>query len=274
MIKTANERYKFKTVMNQMKISVITVTYNSEKTLLKCIESVNKQNYGNIEHILVDGGSLDSSVEMFKNSSLNKGTIISEPDKGIYDAMNKGVSVANGDIIGFLNSDDFFFSSNSLSIIAENFKPGIQCVYGNLLYVDKKLKIKRNWISNDFKPGIFSRSWSPAHPTFYCLNSVYKKHGYYRTDFKIAADVDLMLRFLEVCRVRSRFINDYLVVMLEGGVSSNSILSTLIITKEVKISHIKNGIYFNLLTYIYYKIKKGLNQIYFSKLKNQSEISF
>lgn len=250
-----------------MKISIITVSFNSEKTISKCIESVNSQVYSNIEHILIDGNSSDSTLDIFKNLSKFSGPVISEPDKGIYDAMNKGIALSTGEIIGFLNSDDFFYSSKSLSLIAESFTNGVQCVYGNLLYLDENNNIKRNWISKNFKKGMFSKSWSPAHPTFYCLKSVYENYSGFNINYKIASDIDLMLRFLEVHKIKFKYINYYLVNMLEGGLSSNSILSTFIITKEVRDSHKENKIYFNLSVYIFSKIIKAIKQKSFKKIE-------
>ena len=172
-------------------VSIVTVTYNSEKFIKNCVSSVNKQTYNNIEHVLVDGNSKDSTVELFKKNAFRNPIIVSESDKGIYDAMNKGIKLSKGDFIGFLNSDDYFSSSDSIEIIVQNLKKyNVDCVHGNVVFLSKKNKINRVWKSKDFLDGAFSKSWTPAHPTFYCKSSIYKKFGYYNTRYKIAADVD------------------------------------------------------------------------------------
>ena len=227
-------------------ISIVTVTYNSEKFIKNCVSSVNKQTYNNIEHVLVDGNSKDSTVELFKKNAFRNPTIVSESDKGIYDAMNKGIKLSKGDFIGFLNSDDYFSSSDSIEIIVQNLKKyNVDCVHGNVVFLSKKNKINRVWKSKDFLGGAFSKSWTPAHPTFYCKSSIYKKFGYYNTRYKIAADVELMLRFLEKNKISSKYISQSLVCMREGGVSTNSFQSTLTISKEVRRDHIENYLKFN-----------------------------
>ena len=242
-------------------ISIVTVTYNSEKFIKNCVSSVNKQTYNNIEHVLVDGNSKDSTVELFKKNAFRNPTIISESDKGIYDAMNKGIKLSKGDFIGFLNSDDYFSSIDSIEIIVHNLKKyNVDCVHGNVVFLSKKNKINRVWKSKDFLGGAFSKSWTPAHPTFYCKSSIYKKFGYYNTRYKIAADVELMLRFLEKNKISSKYISQSLVCMREGGVSTNSFQSTLTISKEVRRAHIENDLKFNWFNYIFGKFRKGITQ--------------
>ena len=242
------------------KVTIITVSFNSEKTILNCINSVNNQKYSNIEHILIDGGSKDKTVDIFRQNSKFSGAIISEKDKGIYNAMNKGIKLSNGEIIGFLNSDDFFYSETSIDLIVQEFYSDIDCVFGNLLYVNSNNKIIRNWISRPFKFGLFRKSWSPAHPTFYCSKEIFSKYGGFREDLTITSDIELMLRFLEVNRIKSKFIDYYLVVMLEGGISNGSINSTLTISKEVMKSHNRLKLRFNLFIYLFFKICKILKQ--------------
>lgn len=254
------------------KVTVITVSFNSEKTILNCINSVNNQKYLNIEHILIDGGSNDKTVEIFRQNSKFAGTIISEKDNGIYNAMNKGIKFSNGEIIGFLNSDDFFYSENTLDLIVQEFHSDIDCVFGNLIYVNKNNKITRKWISRPFKFGLFRKSWSPAHPTFYCSKETFEKYGGFREDLIITSDIELMLRFLEVNKIKSKFINHYLVVMLEGGISNGSIKTTLTITKEVMKSHKKLKLRFNLFIYLLFKIFKFLKQKQFNTTYYNSQI--
>lgn len=240
-----------------MKISIITATFNSSQTISDCIASVNDQTYPDIEQIIIDGASKDKTIEIINLQPNRVKKLISEPDKGIYDAMNKGIRIATGDVIGILNSDDLLYNKNVLENITNAFKNNnIDCCFGNLVFFDKTEKIVRKWQSKPFEKGLFSKSWTPAHPTFYCKKELYDKYGLYKTDFKIAADVELMLRFLEVQEIRSLFLDEYLVKMQAGGVSNNGINSTITITKELQRAFRENGLHFNLLKYLFYKALK------------------
>lgn len=247
-----------------MKISIVTVSYNSEKTIKDTIESVLNQTYSNIEYILIDGQSKDNTIDIIKDSERNflgKGTEfkwISEKDNGIYDAINKGIKIATGDVVGILNSDDYYYDNNVVNDIIEAFKNNtIDCIYGNLVYIDPDSeKVTRRWTSKDFVKGLFQKSWTPAHPTFYCKREIYNQYGLYRTDFKIAADVELMYRYLEKNSVVSKYVNRYIVTMRQGGVSSSGLKSTITITKEMKQAFKDNGGKFNLVKYMFYKALK------------------
>ncbi|MGQ1909314.1 glycosyltransferase family 2 protein [Marinifilum sp. RC60d5] len=240
-----------------MKISIITVTYNSSATIEDCIASVNNQTYLDIEHIIIDGASKDDTVNIIESLPNRVSKIVSEPDKGIYDAMNKGINLATGDIVGILNSDDLFYDNDVLQNLVDVFESEeIDCVYGNLVFFNSEGKITRKWKSKPYEQGLFSKSWSPAHPTFYCKKGLYDKYGLYKIDYKIAADVELMLRFLELNKVRSRFTDKYMVRMLTGGVSTQGIKSTIIITKELRRAFKENQIPFNLVRYLFYKFLK------------------
>ncbi len=178
----------------------------------------------------------------------------SEPDNGIYDAMNKGIRMATGDVVGMLNSDDVFFDKDCAAKIMRAFQdPELEAVHGRLEYTDAEGKVLRVWKSREFESGLFAKSWTPAHPTFYCRKSCYERHGLYRTDFRIAADVELMLRFLEVHRVKSRYVDELLVNMRAGGVSNRGLKSTWIITKEMRQAFRDNKLPFNTAKYLYYK---------------------
>lgn len=238
-----------------MKISIITATYNSAKHINRCIESVYSQSWINIEHIIIDGVSKDNTLKII-NSIPNRVTrIISEPDEGIYDAMNKGIKLASGDIIGCLNSDDQFHNNEVVEKIAAVFQdyPEIDCLYGNLIFVNNEQKVTRKWQSKPFRPGFFAKSWTPAHPTFYCRREVYERYGLYKTDYKIAADVELMLRVLELKNIKSFFLDEILVNMSVGGVSTRGLKSTLTITQEMKRAFKENGLPFSLSKYLFYK---------------------
>ena len=240
-----------------MKISVITVTYNSAKTISACISSVSAQNYNDIEHIIIDGGSTDRTVEIINSQPNRVKVIVSEPDNGIYDAMNKGINLATGEIIGMLNSDDVFYDLGVIENVAYAFQhQNIDCCFGNLVFFNETGKIVRKWNSKSFKKGSFAKSWTPAHPTFYCKKELYDNYGTYKTDYKIASDVELMLRFLEVKEVRSIFLDKYLVKMMAGGVSNNGINSTITITKELQRAFRENDLPFNLIKYLFYKTLK------------------
>lgn len=247
-----------------MKISIVTVSYNSEKTINDTIQSVLNQTYSNIEYIMVDGQSKDNTIAIIKESEkifFEKGKEfkwIFEKDNGIYDAINKGIELATGDIVGILNSDDYYYDTDVIRDIASVFENNeIDCIYGNLVYINPDSeKITRRWTSKDFVKGSFQKSWTPAHPTFYCKKEIYNQYGLYRTDFKIAADVELMYRYLEKKSVVSKYINRNIVTMRQGGVSSSGLKSTITITKEMKLAFKDNGGKFNLIKYLFYKALK------------------
>lgn len=248
-----------------MKITIITVSYNSEKTIRDTINSVLSQSSKQIEYIIVDGLSTDNTVDIIKSyeDDFKKNEIsfhwISEKDNGLYDAINKGIGLATGDIVGILNSDDFYIDNNVVDNIINSFNEhAIDCVYGNLLYVksDDTNIITRTWKSKSFNKGLFEKSWTPAHPTFYCKKELYDKFGTYRTDFEIAADVELMYRFLDVHNSKSLYLGMDFIKMREGGISNRGIKSTITITKELKKSITENGGNFNVFKYLFFKSLK------------------
>ena len=238
-----------------MKISVITISYNSESTILKTLESTKNQKYKKIDHIIIDGMSIDNTVALCKKFD-HISIIQSEPDKGIYDAFNKGIKQSKGEIIGFLNSDDIFQNNNSLQIISDAFDKDTDAVYGNLDYVDLSGKVVRKWRSKPFQAGAFSKGWMPAHPTFYCRKKVYDKLGTYDESYKIAGDFELMLRFFEKNNIRAKFINKTLIKMNSGGISNSGIKSKVKILKEEFNAFEQNDIKINKWNYLSQKIKK------------------
>lgn len=209
-----------------MKISVITVAYNSEKTLGDTIRSVLSQTYGDIEYIVVDGNSKDGTMDIvrkYEPEFHGRMKYVSEPDGGIYDAMNKGIKMASGDVVGTLNSDDIFASNDVIEKVAETFADtDCECMFGNLNLVDSENpeKILREWNTGGYRDGSFKRGWHPAHPTFYAYKKLFEKFGYYRTDFKIAADFELMLRFIGIEKVKSSFLDKLMVIQRAGGAST------------------------------------------------------
>lgn len=246
-----------------MKISIITVVLNSVSTINDTINSVLEQEYTNFEHIIIDGISIDGTQEKIESLLHDKLIFKSEMDVGIYDAMNKGISIATGDLIGFLNSDDYYFDRNVLTRIAEAFKDNsVDACFGDLIYVDRinNKKFVRNWRSRPFRIGDFSRGWSPAHPTFYVRKSVIERFGVFNLNYKLASDVELMARFLEINQINSIYIPFSQVIMRLGGVTNvslkNRILQNLEILKSFRTLNIK---YFTLLFFIF-KIIERLKQ--------------
>lgn len=244
-----------------MKVSIITICFNSSETIFETIKSVNNQSYNFIEHIFIDGGSKDNTLEIIKNSSKRASTVISEKDDGIYNAMNKGLQHAKGEIVGFLNSDDILFDKETVNNIVLEFNSKTDCVYGDLIFVNSENKTVRKWKSRKFKSGLFRYSWTPAHPTFYCRKSIYDKLGCYREDFSIAADVDLMFRFLEIHKIKSSYMDQIIVKMKIGGVSTQSIDSTFILSKEVFNSFKTNNYRYSKIAYWIGKFYKALKQL-------------
>ncbi|MGN6396943.1 MAG: glycosyltransferase family 2 protein [Mucilaginibacter sp.] len=212
--------------MQDIKISLITVCYNAESTILGCIKSVFEQDYKNIEYIIIDGGSTDRTVEYVLGYSGQLTHFVSEPDNGIYDAINKGIKMASGDIVGLLNADDYFPETNVLSTIAGAFKQSdADVVYGDLDYVNAHGRILRKWRSGNFKRNKFRLGWMPPHPTFYCKRDLFKQYGYYSLDFGTAGDYELMLRFLYVNDLKVSYINRVLVKMRVGGQSNQNLVN-------------------------------------------------
>lgn len=220
-----------------MKISVITVTYNSSESIIECIRSVNKQTYSNIEHIFVDGKSTDNTVDIIRNEAKRNINIISENDRGIYDAINKGVRHASGEIVGLLHSDDIFASDDVVSTVNAQFESesSIMGVYGNIKYFkDDRSKIKRSWIAQDVYDGYFADGEIFPHTSFFVRKEVHDRIGYYRTDFQIGADYEFILRMVKVHNYKVAYLDKTIVKMRLGGESTKNISSILTSFKEVR----------------------------------------
>ena len=251
-----------------MKISLITITYNSGNTLSTTLESVLKQTYTDIEYILVDGASKDNTVSIIKQyEPLFGGRMrwISEPDKGLYDAMNKGIRMATGDIVGILNSDDFFTSNDILQKNANAFQQDIKldAVYGDVHFVHpcNLNKSVRYYSSEIFKRSLMKLGFMPAHPSFYIRRKCFEKYGLYKTDYKIAADFEFLLRVIYKEKIQTQYLPIDMVTMRTGGASTSGLESHKRIMKEHLRAFRENGIYTNafLLSLRYvYKVKELL----------------
>ena len=232
-----------------MKITIITVCYNSDKTISRTIESVINQNYKNIEYIIIDGGSIDNTLNIIKQYDKKITTVVSETDNGIYDAINKGILLSSGEVVGILNSDDVFTNNDIISIIADTFRTNyeIDSVIGDIIFINKKGKIHRNYSSKNWSPLKFTWGMMPPHPTFYCKRNLFHKFGFYRNDLKIAADYELMMRFLLLHNISFKYIPKIFVNMSLGGISTKNIFSNLKINKEVLYACHLNGVKTNIL---------------------------
>ncbi len=242
------------------RISIITVVKNNAQTIKDAIDSVLSQTYQNIEYIVIDGGSTDGTVEIINGYKEKIDILISEPDYGIYDAMNKGIKEASGDIIGFLNSDDMYNDEHVLNRIYEVFaKTKVDIVYGDLVYVEKSntSKIIRYWKAGEYKKGAFKRGWHPPHPSFFVKKEIYEKYGLFDLDYRIAADYELMLRFIEKYRIKTVYIQNLLVKMRTGGESNRSVANIIKANIESYKAWKKNG----LSVFPFFIIMKPLRKI-------------
>ena len=247
-----------------MKISIITVVWNNVKTIKDTIDSVLSQTYKNIEYIVIDGGSTDGTLSLLESRRDQLSALVSEPDEGIYDAMNKGIKLAKGDVIGFLNSDDFYLNDKVISKVASEFERDIflDASYANLIYVDQTntSKIIRYFKTGEFKQGLFLKGWCPAHPTFFVRKSVYERNGNFDLNYHFASDVELMMRFLEIHKIKSLYIPEVMVKMRMGGVSNRNLKNIWLANKELINSFHKNGLQVNSITFFIYKIISRLKQ--------------
>lgn len=219
-----------------MKVSIITATYNSSSSIQRTIDSVAEQDFKEIEHIIIDGGSTDDTLDIIKKNNGRISVLISERDNGIYDALNKGIKNATGDVVGFLHSDDVFTNKHVISRIANCFNiKKTDVVYGNLVYQSKdedNKKTIRYWKSNVFSPGCLKWGWMPPHPTVYCKREVYEKWGLYDDQFKISSDYEFILRIFKQPTISKAFLPTIIVNMNVGGISNNSIKNIICKSRE------------------------------------------
>lgn len=234
-----------------MKVSIITVCYNSAATIRDTIESVLAQDYADIEYIIVDGASRDNTLDIVNEYRDRIAKVVSEPDKGIYDAMNKGINMTTGDVVGILNSDDFYEESDAISQVAEKFiqDAEINIVFGDLVFVnpDNLKKITRFYSLPNYAPWKLRFGWMPPHPATFIKKSVYDRFGGYKTHFKIAADYELFVRLLLVKKISFSHLNKVLIRMRSGGASTSGLRSSLILNSEIIRACKANGVYTNSL---------------------------
>ena len=220
-----------------MKISIITVVYNNEKTLQDAIDSISNQTYKNVEYIVIDGGSTDNTLEILKKNKSKINYLISEKDKGLYDAMNKGIRVSTGDVIGILNSDDLYQDENVIQDVMDQFinNSELDVLYGDLVYVKKEDtdKIVRNWTSCNYYLNYFDDGIVPPHPSLFVKKNVYLEIELFDLDFKLAADYELMFRILKKHSYNSKYINRLIVKMRLGG-ESNKNLRNIILQNKIQ----------------------------------------
>jgi glycosyltransferase involved in cell wall biosynthesis len=245
-----------------LRVSIVTVSYNSEATIADTVRSVAGQSYQNIEHLVIDGQSKDSTIKIVEEIRHPNLILSSERDAGIYDAMNKGFKRASGEVIGFLNSDDLFADPDVLAKVAAAFQDeSVQVCYGDLVYVTPNNKrVARHWKSKPFRQGDFAKGWCPAHPTFYVRRSALDRMGVFDAAFKLAADAEFMMRYLEVGKLRSVYIPHVLVRMRLGGATNGSWFNIIKQNKEIFSALQKNGIPFSPIGFGVRKIMSRFDQ--------------
>ncbi len=242
-----------------MKVSIITVTLNSAKTVERTLLSVQQQTYGDIEHIVIDGASTDSTMEIVGRYASRLAQVVSEPDNGLYDALNKGLALATGDIIGILNSDDVLADESTIATVVSRFvREQADLVYGDLLYckdTDRPDSVIRYWRSNIFHEKSLKCGWMPPHPTLYCRRSIYETVGRFNTGFRISADYDLILRIFSRPEFKKVYIPNVMVKMSAGGVSNRNLRMILRKSRE-DLQAVRNNRIGGLCTVLYKNLRK------------------
>ncbi len=227
-----------------MKVTIITATFNSAGTIEDTLFSVQQQNYKNVEHIIIDGASTDKTLDLIKGFG-HSGPLLSKADKGIYDAMNKGVKMATGDIVGILNSDDYYPHIGIIEKVVKTFE-NTKCdaIYGDLVFVDKNegKKVVRKWVAGDFNRNQFYKGWMPPHPTFFVRKEIYERYGDFNLKFKNSSDYELLLRFMFLHKIKVKYIPNVMVHMRIGGHSNRSLRNRLIAHKEDYLAWKLNGL--------------------------------
>ena len=247
-----------------MKFSIVTVVYNGEKTIQDAIQSVISQDYENIEYIIVDGNSTDNTMQIVRSFEEKVSCIISGKDHGIYDAMNKGILCATGDVVGFLNSDDFYVNNRVISLIMEQFNnKNVDAVFGDVVFVkpDDLNKIVRYYSTENFSPDQMAWGRYPPHPAFFMKRNLFKKYGIFKTDYVIAADIELMVRLMVKYKISYSYLPKVLVKMRTGGISTKNLKSKWIINKELVKACRENGVPTNIFKMFSRYPKKAFQQL-------------
>ena len=248
--------------MADIKISLITATYNAERTIKRCIESVIAQKYKNLEYIIIDGGSTDSTLHIINQYRDKINILVSEPDHGVYDAMNKGIRLATGNVAGTLNADDYFASNDILVAVGAVFaNPEVKILYGNLDYIKSDSTITRKWRTKAYNRGMFNWGWMPPHPTFYCRTELFERYGYYSLDYGTAADYELMMRFMHFEKIKAIYLDKVMVKMQRGGLSNNRPGSRIKAWNFDLKAMRKNGIFLPFFTLILKPMRKVLQYL-------------
>ena len=244
-------------------LSIVTVCLNAAKTIEATLCSVAAQNYPNLEHIVVDGGSVDETLMLVRRFQPSVTQVLEGPDKGLYDALNKGILAAKGDVIGLLHADDRYAYSTVLQDVAQVFKdPQVQACYGDLVYVDERegKKIVRYWRASPFQRGAFAKGWSPPHPTFFVRRSVYEQYGLFDITYKMGNDIELMMRFLEKHSIRSIYLPKVLVKMRLGGMSNRSLKNIMIQNYAILKASRQLNLAISPFSFFFYKLCNRLSQ--------------
>jgi glycosyltransferase involved in cell wall biosynthesis len=247
-----------------LKISIITVVFNNAATIADCINSVASQTHPDVEYIVVDGASVDGTCAVIERYRDKIAHYLSEPDRGIYDAMNKGIQLATGDVLGILNSDDFFSDPQVLAEVAAAFQEsGAGALFADLVFVrpGNLGQVVRYYSGAGFTPEKFAWGCMPPHPTFFARRELYLRHGLFRTDYRIAADFELTARLLARHRVPYSYLPRVIVRMRTGGVSTRNLRSNLILNREILRACAENGIATNYLK-IYAKYFRKVLQLF------------
>jgi glycosyltransferase involved in cell wall biosynthesis len=256
-----------------MKLSIITVCYNSAATIRDTIESVLSQTYPDIEYIIIDGVSTDATMQIVSEYADRISMIVSEPDKGIYDAMNKGISLATGDVVGILNSDDFYDYSDAVSDIASSFiaNPEVDIVFGDVVYVrpDNLKKIVRHYSSANFKPWWLKYGWMPPHPGTFVKRANYDKLGLYSLNYKTGADYEMFVRLLLTNRLNYKRIGKTITRMRIGGATTSGLRSYIITSIEMVKALKENGFYSNIFI-VLFRLPIKLFELYNKKNPNDN----
>ena len=243
-----------------MKVSIITITYNSSATVEDTLRTVVSQDYPNLEYIIIDGKSKDKTLEIVERYKHGISKVVSEKDKGLYDALNKGIKHATGDIIGMLHSDDLYANDQVISKVVKKFEedPSTEGVYADLVFVNRTdvSKVMRTWNSGDYEEDDFLRGWMPPHPTFFVKKECYEKFGGFNTELKLSADYELMLRLIHKNKIKLAYLNEVIVKMRMGGVSNVSFFVKLKANLEDKMAWKLNGVKPGALTMLLKPLRK------------------